>query len=98
MDFETEWAETVRPFNQPQADPSAIAAGATVFANNCASCHGGAKWTKSQVIYGNNPALDRDANATPTAGVFRDPGVLRMSATRSLRMQTLSSTPGRSSF
>ena len=25
---------------------------------NCASCHGGAKWTKSQVIYLNNPALD----------------------------------------
>ncbi|MGH8565100.1 MAG: hypothetical protein ACREXW_13860 [Gammaproteobacteria bacterium] len=72
LDFETEWAETVRPFNQPKVDPSAIAAGATVFANNCASCHGGAKWTKSQVIYGNDPALDRDANA---GGVFRDPGV-----------------------
>ncbi len=72
LDFETEWAETVRPFNQPQADPSAIAAGAAVFANNCASCHGGAKWTKSQVIYANNPALDSDANA---GGVFRDPGV-----------------------
>jgi YVTN family beta-propeller protein len=72
LDFETEWAETVRPFNQPQLDPSAIAAGSAIFANNCASCHGGAKWTKSQVIYGNDPALDRDANA---GGVFRDPGV-----------------------
>lgn len=72
LDFETEWAETVRPFNQPQADPSAIAAGSAVFANNCASCHGGAKWTKSQVIYANDPALDRDANA---GGVFRDQGV-----------------------
>ncbi|MGH8573225.1 MAG: c-type cytochrome, partial [Gammaproteobacteria bacterium] len=72
LDFETEWAETVRPFNQPQAPASAIAAGSAVFAANCASCHGGAKWSKSQVIFGNNPALDRDANM---GGDFRDPGV-----------------------
>lgn len=70
LDFQIEWVQTVRPFNQPQA-PTA-AAGAAVFATNCASCHGGAKWTKSQVIYGNNPALDKDANA---GGVFRDPGI-----------------------
>jgi len=70
LDFQIEWVQTVRPFNVPQ-DPAA-AAGAAVFATNCASCHGGAKWTKSQVIYGNNPALDKDANA---GGVFRDPGV-----------------------
>jgi cytochrome c peroxidase len=72
LDFETEWAETVRPFNQPQAPASAIAAGSAVFAANCASCHGGAKWSKSQVIYANDPALNRDANA---GGVFRDQGV-----------------------
>ncbi|MGH8533832.1 MAG: hypothetical protein ACREV1_14180, partial [Gammaproteobacteria bacterium] len=51
-----------------------VSAGAAVFEGNCASCHGGAKWTKSQVIYANNPALDKDANA-PTFGTFRDLGV-----------------------
>ncbi|MGH8478761.1 MAG: hypothetical protein ACREXK_04060 [Gammaproteobacteria bacterium] len=69
LDFETEWGATVRPFNQPQAP--AAAAGAAVFAANCASCHGGAKWTKSQVLYGNNPALGE----APTRPV-RDTGLL----------------------
>ena len=44
---------------QPQGDATAVSAGATVFATNCASCHGGAKWTKSQVFYLNNPALTK---------------------------------------
>ncbi len=72
LDFQTEWLQTVRPFNQPQGDPSAIAAGSTVFANNCASCHGGAKWTKSQVLYLNNPALN---TAQGLGGTVRDPGL-----------------------
>jgi hypothetical protein len=73
LDVETTWVQTVRPLNQPKpADPTALDPGAQVFADNCASCHGGAKWTKSQVIYANNPALDKDANA---GGKFRDPGV-----------------------
>src|SRR5262249_30681339 len=38
------------------------------FAANCASCHGGAKWTKSQVFYLNNPAF---VNGQP-----RDPGLM----------------------
>ncbi|MGH8582609.1 MAG: beta-propeller fold lactonase family protein [Gammaproteobacteria bacterium] len=70
LDFETQWAETVRPFNVPQ-DPAA-AVGADVFRINCASCHGGAKWTKSQVIYANNPSLDR---AFAAGGVVRDSGL-----------------------
>ncbi|MGH8645706.1 MAG: hypothetical protein ACREX4_15095 [Gammaproteobacteria bacterium] len=73
LDMETEWAQTVRALNAPKpADPATLQPGADVFAANCASCHGGPKWTKSQVIYANNPALDKDANA---GGVFRDPGV-----------------------
>ena len=63
----------MRPLNQPQA-PGA-AAGAAVFATNCASCHGGAKWTKSQVLYGNNPALG-EAAGTPPVRPVRDPGLL----------------------
>ena len=75
LDVETTWIQTVRPLNQPQpANAAELDAGKKVFEDNCASCHGGAKWTKSQVIYANNPALDKDANA---GGVFRDrdPGV-----------------------
>jgi hypothetical protein len=37
-----------------------------------ASSHGGAKWTKSQVIYLNNPALDK---AFAAGGTARDPGL-----------------------
>jgi len=33
----------------------------TIFLANCASCHGGTKWTTSQVVYLNNPALNRAA-------------------------------------
>lgn len=62
----------MRPLNQPQAP--AAAAGAAVFAANCASCHGGAKWTKSQVLYGNNPAIGETAG-TPPVRPARDPGL-----------------------
>ncbi|MGH8611048.1 MAG: hypothetical protein ACREYF_03105 [Gammaproteobacteria bacterium] len=73
LDLETTWAQTVRALNAPKpADPASLQPGADVFATNCASCHGGPKWTKSQVIYASNPALDIDANV---GGVFRDPGV-----------------------
>ncbi len=73
LDVETTWIQTVRSLNQPQpSDLAVLDAGAAVFETNCASCHGGAKWTKSQVLYLNNPALDKDANA---GGVFRDLGV-----------------------
>jgi hypothetical protein len=79
LDFETEWGETVRPLNQPQA-PGA-AAGAAVFATNCASCHGGAKWTKSQVIFANNPALNR---AFAAGGTVRDVGKLLITANQAV--------------
>ncbi len=73
LDVETTWVQTVRPLNQPKpADPTALDVGAQVFNDNCASCHGGAKWTKSQVIYLNNPALDKPAAA---GGTPRDPGL-----------------------
>jgi len=76
LDLETTWAQTVRALNAPKpADVATLQPGADVFAGNCATCHGGPKWTKSQVIYANNPALDRDANAVPIPGVFRDLGV-----------------------
>ena len=73
LDLETLWAQTVRPPILPQpSDAGELEAGEEVFAAQCASCHGGAKWTKSQVLYLNNPALDRAAAA---GGTPRDPGL-----------------------
>ena len=45
--------------------------GQTVFEANCASCHGGAKWTKSQIFHRDNPA------AVAQNGPPLDPGVDR---------------------
>jgi hypothetical protein len=72
LDFETTWAETIRPLNAPVPAGVDLSAGDAVFGTNCASCHGGAKWTKSQVIYLNNPALDK---AFAAGGKARDPGL-----------------------
>jgi YVTN family beta-propeller protein len=73
LDFETLWAQTVRAPILPKAeDPGQAAAGGEVFASQCASCHGGAKWTKSQILYANNPTLDKAAAA---GGTPRDPGL-----------------------
>ena len=45
--------------------------GRDVFAANCASCHGGAKWTKSQIFHRDNPAAMQN-------GPTLDPGVTRL--------------------
>jgi hypothetical protein len=70
LDLQTLWVQTIRPLNQPQ--PADVDAGRTVFEANCASCHGGAKWTQSQVLY-----LDNPANISPDPMLFvpRDPGL-----------------------
>src|SRR5262249_38126773 len=60
----------VRALNQPQ--PIDVTAGRTVFATNCASCHGGAKWTKSEIFHRDNPA------AVAQNGATLDPGVTRL--------------------
>jgi len=68
LDVQTTWLQQIRPLNMPKVDPAAIAAGATIFGTSCASCHGGAKWTKSQVFYLNNPSF--------VMGQARDPGLV----------------------
>ncbi len=69
LDLETLWVQFIRPLNRPQpADPNV---GRAAFDANCASCHGGAKWTKSQTIYLNNPTFDR--NPTVAGAVKFDP-------------------------
>jgi cytochrome c peroxidase len=60
----------VRPLHQPQ--PANVSGGETVFADNCASCHGGDKWTKSQIFHRDNPA------AVAQNGATLDPGVTRL--------------------
>jgi mono/diheme cytochrome c family protein len=73
LDAQTLWIfAAVRALNQPK--PGNLAAGATVFQANCASCHGGAKWTKSQIFHRDNPAAIAQ-NAAPV-----DPGVTRLAA------------------
>jgi mono/diheme cytochrome c family protein len=74
LDVQTAWIQTIRTVNVAKpADEAAVEAGAAVFGTSCASCHGGAKWTKSQVMYLNNPALSK---AQAAGGVTRDPGLV----------------------
>jgi len=73
LDTQTLWIfAAVRALNQPR--PSSTSAGAAVFAANCASCHGGAKWTKSEIFHRDNPA------AVAQNGAPLDPGVTRLPA------------------
>jgi YVTN family beta-propeller protein len=70
LDLQTLWVQTIRPLHQPQ--PASVAAGRAVFEDNCATCHGGAKWTQSQVLYLDNPA---NVSPDPMLFVARDPGL-----------------------
>jgi YVTN family beta-propeller protein len=73
LDTETLWIfAAVRALNQPR--PSSTSAGEAVFQANCASCHGGAKWTKSEIFHRDNPA------AVAQNGAPLDPGVTRLPA------------------
>jgi cytochrome c peroxidase len=58
----SEWVATVRAPIVPAAPAAAETAGRALFATNCASCHGGKKWTKSRTspLYQNNPTLPED--------------------------------------
>jgi YVTN family beta-propeller protein len=72
LDAQTLWIfAAVRPLKQPQGNPAMLANGRQVFDANCASCHGGAKWTKSQIFHRDNPAAIGQNMATLDAGVTR---------------------------
>jgi YVTN family beta-propeller protein len=78
LDAQTLWIfAAVRPLHQPQDNP-AIPAGRQVFATNCASCHGGAKWTKSEIFHRDNPAAVAQNGATLDGGVTRLPPTLNI--------------------
>ena len=87
LDVQTLWIfAAVRPLKQPKpTNPAALARGLAVFANNCATCHGGPKWTKSQIFYRDNPAFNQDPAA---GGVPLDPGITNAGA--QIRSFTLS--------
>jgi DNA-binding beta-propeller fold protein YncE len=73
LDAQTLWIfAAVRPLHQPQGIESRRLAGRQVFQAHCASCHGGAKWTKSQIFHRDNPA------AVAQNGATLDPGVTRL--------------------
>src|SRR5262249_3137628 len=58
LDAQTLWIQTVRaPILPVSVNQGAIQNGRDLFNTNCASCHGGAKWTKSQVLYLDNPVF-----------------------------------------
>jgi cytochrome c peroxidase len=66
----TLWGQTIRPPILPLSGTGAERRlGRRLFDTNCASCHGGDKWTKSQILHADNPAF------FAAAGPPRDPGV-----------------------
>jgi YVTN family beta-propeller protein len=78
LDAQTLWVQTVRALlRPPPADTAALSRGQTVFAAHCASCHGGQKWTKSEILYRDNPAFSQDP---AVGGVPLDPGVTNVGA------------------
>jgi hypothetical protein len=63
LDALTLWVQTVRsPILPPPADLASAANGERLFRALCAGCHGGPKWTKSQVVYDDNPTFATDPN------------------------------------
>ncbi len=73
LDAMTVWVQTVRsPILPAASNQNLFFTGESVFTANCASCHGGAKWSKSQVVYDNNPTFTADV---ANGGVPLDPGV-----------------------
>lgn len=79
LDAMSEWVATVRAPIMPAIAANTDTNGRAVFAINCASCHGGTKWTKSRTggLYTDNPLLQVDpVGAAFFAGVAKnDAGV-----------------------
>ena len=80
LDAQTLWIfAAVRPLHQPQ--PTNATNGRAVFMANCASCHGGAKWTKSEIFHRDNPAAIAQNGAALDPGVTRLPPTLNIPST-----------------
>ena len=78
LDALTTWVvDGVRPLLQPQPSAAALAPGQALFQTNCASCHGGPKWTKSEIMYIDDPSFTSNPNVIAPAipGTPIDPGI-----------------------
>lgn len=65
LDFETQWIASLRALNRPTTlDQVLVDQGRPLFAANCATCHGGAKWTRSSRPVDNVRWPDPAFNAT----------------------------------
>jgi YVTN family beta-propeller protein len=84
LDALTTWVQVgARPLLQPPpSNATSFAQGQTIFQSNCALCHGGPKWTKSEILYIDNPAFTSNPNVVPPAipGVPIDPGITNAGA------------------
>jgi DNA-binding beta-propeller fold protein YncE len=62
LDAMSEWVATVRAPVMPAIAANLEANGRAIFTAQCASCHGGTKWTKSRTagLYTDNPLLQVD--------------------------------------
>jgi YVTN family beta-propeller protein len=62
LDAIQEWVTTVRAPIVPDPEPAAAQYGRAIFVQQCAACHGGAKWTKSRTapVFTNNPTFAQD--------------------------------------
>ena len=75
LDAQTLWVQVVRaPILPVPDDSAALDAGRATFDNWCARCHGGVKWTKSEIFHQDNPAFDANPLGDPP-GMPIDPGV-----------------------
>jgi YVTN family beta-propeller protein len=94
LDLMTLWVQAgIRIFNRPSnLDFGAVGRGRVVFAGNCASCHGGPKWSSSQIAWP-YPLFD----ASPlTTGVNLYPGLVNTNGAvvlSSVDPDTLVTTP-----
>ena len=78
LDALTTWvAFGVRPLLQPQPSAASLAPGQALFQSNCALCHGGPKWTKSEILYIDDPSFTSNPNVLPPLipGTPIDPGL-----------------------
>ena len=62
LDLQTLWVQTIRTRATSRSRPAWT--GPRRVRGQCASCHGGAKWTKSQTLYQNDPTF----TGNPVAG------------------------------
>lgn len=74
LDFETEWIASLRAPRRPtNLDEALVAEGRLLFGTNCASCHGGTKWTTSDRVVDSvlwpDPAFN-SAGVLLTANLF----------------------------